>query len=208
MRRVAQSKLAHRRLIDAARFQVLQGLAPFRVSEEQRLIIDRGALVGPVKLFPFSVIPGSAPVLFHRDAVALGYPFHGLGEGQMIVVHQEMKNTAAGLATEAMVDAFFFAYRERWRLLGVKWTKPEMIAAGLLEGYVIGNDLDNRGAMANLSDFFLADHFLKLKLSWRRSGLRLEIIAGKNLFLAEADKTAAQFGQRPGEIGALHIGAR
>ncbi len=102
------------------------------MTQKQLLIVDRNALVDPVELFSFPALPGSrSTVMLHRDAVALGHTLHRLGEREMVVIHEKVKDAAAGLTTETMVDALFLTDREGWGFLGVEWAQAHVIAAGL-----------------------------------------------------------------------------
>ena len=83
----------------------------------------------------------------------------------MIVLHEKVKNAAAGVAAEAVVYPLLLAHGKRRAFLGVKRTQTHMITPGFLERDVIRNHLNDGGAVTNLGDFFLGNHDSVFKLS-------------------------------------------
>ena len=119
----------------------------------------------------------------------------------MVVLHEELKHAAAGMAAEAVKNTLLFVDRERRGLLAVERTKPHVIAAGFLERDIIGDHFDDRCAIANLSDFFLANHGTKLDrlpLTGRRGA---GIIPGEHSLFAGFDQALAQLGQWRHQVG-------
>ena len=121
----------------------------------------------------------------------------------MIVLHEKVKNTAAGVATEAVINSLLLADRKRRRLLAVKRAEPHMVAAGFFERDVIADDFDDRSAISNLGDFILTDHFRQLETKGAiRCRALARTVAGENLFFADADQVLGQPRQRRDQIGA------
>jgi hypothetical protein len=149
-----------------------------------------------------------SPIIFDGDAVALGDALHGFGEREMIIIHEKMENAAAGLTSEAVIDAFFLTDREGRGFLGMKWAQAQMIATGLLERNEIGDDLDDGGTLADLDDFILTNHCRELQSSRVRRRDAFDLLAVKNLLLAEMNKILAKPRERPGEIRVLDVVSR
>jgi len=59
-----------------------------------------------------------------------------------------------------MINPLFLTDRKRGRFLSVKRAKAHVIPTSFFERHMIGDDLDNGGAVANLGDFILADHLM------------------------------------------------
>jgi hypothetical protein len=62
------------------------------------------------------------------------------------------------MTAKAMIDSLLFTDREGWTFLRMKWAKTHMIAPGLFERDIIGDDLNNGSSAANFGDFVLSDH--------------------------------------------------
>ena len=57
-----------------------------------------------------------------------------------------------------MINPFLLAHGKGRGFLRVKGAKPHVVSPGFLEGHVIGNDLDDGGAVTNLGDLFGVNH--------------------------------------------------
>ena len=114
LRRIAQHEFAGCGVIDAARFEILQRALPLRMCKEKFLIITGDTIVDAIEVFSVTRFAGRSCPLASLDgnAIALGDTLHGFRKRQLVVLHEELKNTATGLAAETVVDSLFFAYRE------------------------------------------------------------------------------------------------
>ncbi len=92
------------------------------MSEQNSVISGRYALVDAIKQLPFTrLILASRPFdSFDGNAVTFCHALHGLGKCQVIVLHQELKDTAPGLTTKTMKNPFLLADGERWGLFPMK----------------------------------------------------------------------------------------
>src|SRR5205814_1847333 len=80
-----------------------------------------------------------------RDAALFGDNAHGFGKLATFDAHDEIKNTAAGAAAEALVESLGLRNAERRRLLGMKRAAGHVVCATLLERHVIGDDANDVG---------------------------------------------------------------
>ena len=204
---VADHESLRRGFIDSALLEIGPRLPTLWMAAEQFAVIERNALIHPVESFALAALLRGDPVAaLHGDAVTLRDALDRFGKSQAVVVHQKVKNTAAGVAAETMIDAFFLAHGDRWRFFGVKRAQPQIIASGFFQRDEIGNHLDNGSSLSDLGDFFLGDHRKKLEAGGtRRRRIALRRLAVKKLFFADFDKTLPHARQRAGEIRILHI---
>ena len=82
--------------------------------KEKFLVITGDTFVDAIEVFSVTRFAGRSCPLASLDgnAIALGDTLHGFRKRQLVVLHEELKNTATGLAAETVVDSLFFAYRE------------------------------------------------------------------------------------------------
>src|SRR5262249_30134202 len=104
--RVAQIKTPRRALVDAALFQIFERLAPFAGGVQLILKVAPGALVQLIERFLFfrAWLHRRRLKPRHLDAVAFSHPLDRLGERDVVVLHEKMKDAAARAAAEAAED--------------------------------------------------------------------------------------------------------
>ena len=83
--------------------------------------------------------------------------FDSLHELQTVVLHQEPDNGPMGATAEAVIELFAGAHGERRRLFVVERATNLVFLAGLLEGNVRADDLDDVGSCNQVVDEMLGD---------------------------------------------------
>ena len=151
VRCVADAELAHVVERHAAALEVLAGALAFRRCE----CIDVEALrdfVGLVDLLGDAARLGVTALFGDLDAAVAGEGAHGLGEGEVLVLHQETDGIAADLTAEAVERLAFGIDVEGGRLLVVEGAEAYVVPTGLLELYVAPDEVDDVDAAADLAD--------------------------------------------------------
>jgi len=82
---------------------------------------------------------------FH--AGGFGQIFDGLGEVQVVVIHEKAEGVAAGAATEAVIELLVGADAERRGFLFVERAAGGVVLAGLLQLHARADHVDNVGAV-------------------------------------------------------------
>ena len=72
-----------------------------------------------------------------------GKIFDGVREAKPLMLHQKADSRAVGAAAEAVVELFARAYRERGRLLFMKWTTGGVIGTGFFKRHHTVDDFDD-----------------------------------------------------------------
>ncbi len=65
------------------------------------------------------------------------------GKSDLVHLHQEFENVAAGAAAEAVVDLLDGMDGEGRRFFGMKWAEADEILAALLQAHVFANHADD-----------------------------------------------------------------
>src|SRR5215471_5016569 len=68
---------------------------------------------------------------------------HCLGKSHVFVLHQKTEDIATGVAAKAIKKPLSGAYRERRRLLLMKWAQPFSIGTSALELDIVANHINN-----------------------------------------------------------------
>ena len=128
---------------DRTALEVGEGLAAGG-TEKVRLEEPRGGGVGLEQALLEPLLLGPAGgVLREGDPPARGEKPHGLGETQALSLHNETNDIAALATAKAVKDLPLLIHREGRRFFAVKRAEPHVVAAALLQGDVVGNDVVN-----------------------------------------------------------------
>src|SRR5205085_2867926 len=93
----------------------------------------------------------------NREPEARGEFLDRLGEGHVVVIHEEAEHRAVLAAAEAVVELLVRAHRERGGLLVVERAAGLVFAPGLLQRHAGADDLHDVGAGDQLVDEVLGD---------------------------------------------------
>ncbi|MNN50659.1 hypothetical protein D3C81_1652550 [compost metagenome] len=103
------------------------------------------------------LLSGTAVLVRHLEAGALGQLLDRLGKLQVVVVHDEAEGVAAGAAAEAVVELLVRADAERGGLFVVERAAGAVVLAGLLQLDARTHHLDDVGAVEQVVDEALRD---------------------------------------------------
>src|SRR5258707_15606507 len=96
------------------------------------LRVGGGAVIDAIETLSLAGGTGCSTPLISFDAEPVA--FRGLldrfGEGQLIVLHQKMKDTPTGMAAEAMINSFIFADCKGRSFLAVKRAQAHVVTTG------------------------------------------------------------------------------
>src|ERR1043165_5824608 len=179
--RISEIEAARRALVDAAPFQIFERALSLAGAVKGVLKIARRPLVKPVEtLFFFrAALRAGRLKALDLDAIALADALDRLGESEVIVLHEEVKNAAAGAAPEAAEYALFLVDGEGGRFLRMKGAEPHVVPAGFFEREVVRNDFHDGGAVADSGNRFVRNHTPRLSFGALRSTARAS--AGSNI---------------------------
>ena len=99
-----------------------------------------------------------AVVLRHRQVGPLGQKPHGLGERQVLDLHDEVDDAAALLAAEAVVDLLVRRHGEGGGLFVVEGAQAKQVAALALQGDIAGHHVHDVAAGDELVQKALVKH--------------------------------------------------
>src|SRR5262249_55238842 len=109
------------------------------------------------------------------------------GKRKLIVFHEEMKNTASRLTSEAVKDSLLFTDRKRRRFLPMERAQSQMVPTSFFQRNVIRNDFYNGSTIANLGNLFRFDHSANLGAAQSWLGRCPIALFGQQFFLAYAN---------------------
>ena len=128
---------------DRTALEVGEGLAAGG-AEEIRLEDPRGGGVGLEQALLETLFLGPAGrVLGEGYPPARGEKPHGFGKTQTLSFHNETNHIAALATAKTVKDLPLLIHREGRRFFAVKRTETHVVAAALLQGDVVGNDVVN-----------------------------------------------------------------
>src|ERR1051325_849845 len=191
--RISEIEAARRALVDAAPFQIFERALSLAGTVKGVLKIARRPLVKPVEtLFFFrAALRAGRLKALDLDAIALADALDRLGESEVIVLHEEVKNAAAGAAPEAAEYALFLVDGEGGRFLRMKGAEPHVVPAGFFEREVVRNDFHDGGAVADSGNRFVRNHTPRLSFAALRSTAR-DSAGSRNLALPSAISCCAK----------------
>jgi hypothetical protein len=103
------------------------------------------------------LLPRRALLVFEGDAEPVGEPFDRPDEVQVLDLPDEADGVAAAPAAEAVVETVRCVDREARRLLLVERTASRVARALLAKGRVLGDDVDDVGALLDVLDRAVLD---------------------------------------------------
>ena len=153
-RRESHAEILHRRLGDASPLQIVPCRLADSIIQQNGMPTLRQLLVNFIqrvlevaRFFRFRIL-----LKLQHDACALGQPFHGLHEINVLIFLNELEHVTPGVAAEAVINLPLRIDIEARSFLLVKRTQRHVIAAGALQGKVIADHIDNVAGRANLLD--------------------------------------------------------
>src|SRR6185369_6943028 len=117
---------------------------------EKTLEETRGLVVQPEERLALAGGRVVVAALGQGHPVAARQPLDDLGELEVLHLHQEGEDVAAGTTPEAVEDAALLVHRERGRLFGMEGTEPDVIPPDALHPDLRGHDLEDVGAVTQL----------------------------------------------------------
>ena len=129
-----------------------------RLVPEAGIALESIAFSGVRGKGALTLLAGTAGTTFgvtQRDPEAGSQLLHSLRERDHVGLHDEIDDVTAGLAPEAVVEAFGGSHVERWAALIVERAQTlQGTATGRFECHLVGNHLVDARAIAHQSDVF------------------------------------------------------
>jgi hypothetical protein len=108
-------------------------------------LLSQGEL--SLQFLPFGRFQG-----FDRHLVALGQIQHHIGKGALVQLHQKLEGIAPRPAGKAVVKLLTGADAKAGRLVFVEGAEPDKVFALLFQHHMLGDNIDNIGAIAHRFD--------------------------------------------------------